>query len=216
MTSDYPYILASSLPFWSSRAAPGCVSNSMMARKMPFIIFTSRANNKPSRLFHIPHPQNQTTFKSFCCCPCCWCCPCRLCRAMAYYYYLCVLYFRVLLLHFSYTAHTHIHTPSHSGTLAGKPYIFIDFIGYNKSHTQRQQLHLLPLTVVECVGLAHTLFRWVASGARDLYTFITSPRTPPSPSTNPQFKILSSSALLLKGRSVCLIVQAKILIKFIS
>lgn len=49
-----------SLPFPSPYRRPvqltDCVSNSMKARKMPFIIFTSRANNKPSRLFHIPHP----------------------------------------------------------------------------------------------------------------------------------------------------------------
>lgn len=98
---------------------------------------------------------------------------------MAYYYYLCVLYFRVLLLHFSYThTNTYTHTPRHSGILTEKPYIFIDFIGYNKSHTQRQQLHLLLLTVVECASLAHTPFRCIASGIRDLYTFVTSSHPP--------------------------------------
>lgn len=179
MTPDFPYIPASSLPFWTSRAAPGCVSNSMMARKMPFIIFTSRANNKPSRLFHIPHPQPDhlqvilllslllvLSLSSLSC------------------YGLLLLFVRFIFPCFIaplFIYRAYIHTPSHSGTLAEKPYIFIDFIGYNKSHTQHQQLHLLPLTVVECVGLAHTLFRWVAWGARDLYTFITSPELHHSP-----------------------------------
>lgn len=45
-----------SLPLRRPVQLTDCVSNSMKARKMPFIIFTSRANNKPSRLFHIPHP----------------------------------------------------------------------------------------------------------------------------------------------------------------
>lgn len=211
-----PYSPACRLPFWSSSTAPGCVSNSMMARKMPFIIFTSRANNKPWRLFHILRPTRPPSshFAAF----------------VVVFLVVFVLLWLIIIIcafyisvfywsTFHIPAHTyrHTHTPRHSGTLAEKPYIFIDFIGYNKSHTQRQQLHLLSPTVVECVGLIHTLFCCQASGTRDLYTFITSRyQHSPFSSRNPRFKILSSSALLLKGRSVCLIVQAKILISFIS
>lgn len=144
---------------------------------MPFIIFTSRANNKPSRLFHIPHPVGP---------------PSRHVVAVVLAFpvvfvvlwliiiicafYISVFYCSTFLIHTQ--THSHTHTPRHSGILTEKPYIFIDFIGYNKSHTQRQQLHLLPLTVVECASLAHTPFRYIASGIRDLYIFVISSHPP--------------------------------------
>lgn len=165
---------------------------------MPFIIFTSRANNKPSRLFHIPHPVGP---------------PSRhvVAVVLAFPVVFVVLWLIIIICAFyisvfycsTFLIHTHTnsytHTPRHSGILTEKPYIFIDFIGYNKSHTQRQQLHLLPLTVVECASLAHTPFCCIASGIRDLYTFVTSSHAPslPSPSTNLRFKILSSAAHLV-------------------
>lgn len=176
-----------------------CVSNSMKARrKMPFIIFTSRANNKDSRLFHIPHPVGPPSrhvvavvvVLAF---------ACRLCRAMAYYYYLCVLYFRVLLLHFSYTlTHTHPHTETQWHTRWETVHFHWLHIGYNKSHTQRQQLHLLPLTVVECVSLPHTPFP-LCCVRHPWFMYICHifPSNSFPLSTNPQFKIVSSAAHLV-------------------
>lgn len=101
-----------------------------------------------------------------------------------------------LFLYTHTTTHTHTETQWHTHW---ETVHFHWLHGYNKSHTQRQQLHLLPLTVVERVSLAHTPFLCIASGIRDLYIFVTSSHCPsfPSPSTNSRFKILSSAAHLV-------------------
>lgn len=69
-------------------------------------------------------------------------------------FYISVFYCSTFLIH----SHTHPHTETQWHTRWETVHFHWLHIGYNKSHTQRQQLHLLPLTVVECVSLAHTPF----------------------------------------------------------
>lgn len=175
-----------------------CVSNSMKARrKMPFIIFTSRANNKDSRLFHIPHPVGPPSRHVVAVVVLAF--ACRLCRAMAYYYYLCVLYFRVLLLHFSYTL---THTPAHRDTVA---YSLRNRTFSLTSHWVQQVAYATSATSFVAADscwmreLSSHPVSVVLRQASVIYVHLSHPpfKLLPPPSTNPQFKIVSSAAHLV-------------------
>lgn len=167
---------------------------------MPFIIFTSRANNKPSRLFHIPHPVGP---------------PSRhvVAVVLAFPVVFVVLWLIIIICAFyisvfycsTFLIHTQIHTYTHTET---------------QWHTHWETVHFHWLHWVQQVAYATSATSFVAADScwmRELSShpfplycvrhpwfiyirhILPSSHAPslPSPVTNLRFKILSSAAHLV-------------------